>query len=318
MRVERGAQRRAGVARGGLDEDLLDVGALEELAVGERVQGAAARERQPPAAARRQRAADEGEEALLVDLLQRRRHVAVPLLELVARLPARPEQRLELGREQNAQLWRAVLPRHLHAGVEVAEVTQVETERAVVHRAHDLAQLADEAGLAVGREPHHLVFVAEAEEAEVLRDGGVENPQRVREEDAVEHLDAIAAAARQHRRHEVAEAVDGEQRRLLERRAEEGGGEVREVVLDGNERRAARAWQLEPHALLKVADLHEIARTAGGAAEALRVRQRQPDSSTNRRAVVAPPLRRRYQRRRRPRARRRPSATLRRESPPSA
>ena len=87
-------------------------------------------------------------------------------------------------------------------------------------------------GVAVGREAHHLALVAVFREAEPLRDGRVEDPERVREEDAVEDREAGAVALREHRRGEVAEAVHGEDRRILERRDEERTRDVRLVVLD--------------------------------------------------------------------------------------
>ena len=104
------------------------------------------------------------------------------------------------------------------------------------------AERRGEAGLAVGGEAHHLVLVAEAGEAQELGDRGVEEPQRVREVDAIEHLArSLPRPTASHRRDEVAEAVDREAHRLLERRAEEGRGEVGEVVLDGMERRQPAA-----------------------------------------------------------------------------
>ncbi len=48
------------------------------------------------------------------------------------------------------------------------------------------------------------------------------------------------------------------------------------MVLDGHDRRAVRARQLLPHPLLEAGHLQQVARAAGGAAEAPRVRQREP------------------------------------------
>ena len=95
----------------------------------------------------------------------------------------------------------------------------------------ELADLVDAGRLAVGRQPHHLELVAVVEEPEVLRDGRVEHPQRVREVDPVEHLDVVPAPDGLRGRDEVAEPVDGSHGGLVERRAEKGAGEVGRVVL---------------------------------------------------------------------------------------
>jgi len=125
-------------------------------------------------------------------------------------------------------------------------------------------------GLAVGGEAHHLVLVAEAEEAQVLGDGGVEEPQRVREVDAVEDAQVAASPDRRHRRDEVAEAVDREAHRPLERRAEEGRAEVGEVVLDRIET-GRPAPECLRHALLERAHLGEVPHPRDGAPAAPRV-----------------------------------------------
>ena len=67
---------------------------------------------------------------------------------------------------------------------------------------------------------------------EVLGDRGVEDAHRVRELDPVLDLHLVAAAHAPHGADEVAEAVDREQRRLVEWRHEEAARHVRLMVLD--------------------------------------------------------------------------------------
>src|SRR5262249_16271172 len=60
----------------------------------------------------------------------------------------------------------------------------------------------------------------------------IQDAERVREEHAIEHLEPSTAANGEHRGYEIAEAVHREAGGLLEGRAVEGGGHVREVGLD--------------------------------------------------------------------------------------
>ena len=131
-------------------------------------------------------------------------------------------------------------PRHVDALVVVREVVEVQLEE--VRRLHELAHLlAVDVGVAVRGEAHHLALVAVLREAQPLRDGRVEDAERVREEHAVEHVEVVAVAEREHRRGEVAEAVHRQDRGLLERRDEERARDVRLVVLDVVELRAQLA-----------------------------------------------------------------------------
>src|SRR5262249_57385127 len=93
-----------------------------------------------------------------------------------------------------------------------------------------------------------LSLVAIFREAEPLGDRRVEDPEGVREENAVEHLEAVSASGREEGRGEVAKAVHREDRCRLERRHEERARRVRLVMLDAVEpragRRAERAFEL--------------------------------------------------------------------------
>src|SRR5205809_715890 len=82
---------------------------------------------------------------------------------------------------------------------------------------HDLPELVQNLRLAVWREPHHLVLVAVLQETEVLGHRGVEDANRVREADLAQRLDRRALPHTPHCTHEVAESVDRQAGRRLER-----------------------------------------------------------------------------------------------------
>ena len=94
--------------------------------------------------------------------------------------------------------------------------------------------------LAVRRHAHDLVLAVVHLEAEEGGEGRVEQAERVREARLLEQLDAVLSAPSPQvalptpsvAGGPLADAVDGQDRRLLERRAEEGAGGVRQVVLD--------------------------------------------------------------------------------------
>ncbi len=114
----------------------------------------------------------------------------------------------------------------------VVEVVQIQPETAVVLDVDEL--LLDELEilrLAVGGEPHHLVFARVDLEAGVVGEGGIEQPERVGEVDLADDLQSVAFAQRQRRRRPFAHAVHRQHRRALERRGEEGAGGMAQVVL---------------------------------------------------------------------------------------
>jgi len=125
----------------------------------------------------------------------------------------------------------APVPAHDHALIVMGEVTEVEADLIVIGT-DDVADLLEEARLAVSGESHHFVLVAILGESEELGEGGVEEAEGVREADGAAHVDVIAAADDPHDAAEVAEAIDGDDGGLIERRTEEGAGEVGAVMLD--------------------------------------------------------------------------------------
>ena len=143
------------------------------------------------------RSADEVQVGLLEHRLERRGDVlVVTSVELGARLARRPERLLHPVGEEAADRRRLLVPRHVDAFLVVHEEVELELE-AVAVELHELAHLGQEAlGVAVRREAHHLALVAVLREAEPLRDRRVEDPERVREEHALEHLEPVVAAVR--------------------------------------------------------------------------------------------------------------------------
>src|SRR5436190_4895615 len=99
----------------------------------------------------------------------------------------------------------------------MAEVVEVQTKLPISFRANDFAKLFDEPRLSIWSQAHHFALVAVVRKPEELRRGRVNNPQRVRIFNLVQHLDAIIKACGPHSRNEIAKAVEGKQRRSLKR-----------------------------------------------------------------------------------------------------
>ena len=162
----------------------------------------------------------------------------MPLRQLRARVARRlAEQVLQLIGVNRPELRLAVFPGHVHALAEMAEVAEIQLESAIGLGRDHLPQLVGLRWLAIGRESHHLVFIAVFGEAEVLRDRGVKQAQRMRIMNALKNIDRIATADGEHRRDKIAKAIDGQAHSFFIRRAEKRRGDVSQVMLDGIERR---------------------------------------------------------------------------------
>src|SRR5262249_34185279 len=83
---------------------------------------------------------------------------------------------------------------------------------------------------------------AECPEPEVLRQREIQQAQRMRKVHASDGAKVAAPADGPRRADEVAEAIDGAHGRVVERRREEGAGEVRRVMLDVAPARAHPAF----------------------------------------------------------------------------
>ena len=230
--VERGAERRAVVRGGWLDEDLLEGRLLPDLPVGDAVHSTPASKAEPGEPRPHIEAVQYVEGGLLVDSLEGRGERLVLRLERILRPPGRAQESLELGRVDRAHRRLAVVPRHAHAFRVVAEVAQVQLEPAAGHEMDQLAEPGDVARLAVRREPHHLILVAVLGEAEVLREGEIEESQRMGEVDPVHDVELLVPPHRPRGAYKISEPVDRADRGLLERRHVERAGQVRRVMLD--------------------------------------------------------------------------------------
>ena len=84
---------------------------------------------------------------------------------------------------------------------------------------------------AVGREPHQLVFARIHLEAGVVGEGGVEQAETMGEMDLLVDRQVLAVADGDRRGGPLADAVQRQDGRLVERRRIERGGRVAQVVL---------------------------------------------------------------------------------------
>ena len=143
------------------------------------------------------------------------------------------------------------LVRHPEASA-VVEVREIEPEGAVRLQVHQPIQ--DRVGilrLAVRGQAHHLVLAGIDLEAGVIREGGVEETQRVREVDLLAHLEVVPRAETYGGGRPLADAVHGQDDGLLERGREEGARRMALVML-GKEQRSlpvvfgGKVFQLTP------------------------------------------------------------------------
>src|SRR5262249_36511689 len=108
------------------------------------------------------------------------------------------------------------VPGHLHTLTVMGEVIQIEPAL-IILGTDDVPQLFSKARLAIGGEAHHLVFVAIFGKTEELREGGIEDAQRMREGAGPSYFDLISLSDAPHHAAEIPEAVDGDDCGLLKR-----------------------------------------------------------------------------------------------------
>src|SRR5579871_5917318 len=100
------------------------------------------------------------------------------------------------------------------------EVIEIELHL-IARGADDVADIVDEARLAVRAQAHHLIFVAVFRKSQELSKSRIKQTERMRVAHTAADVDVIAAAHAPHHTTEVAEAIDGDDGGLVERRGEE-------------------------------------------------------------------------------------------------
>ena len=177
------ADRAAGIAGRRLHPDAVEQVLAQQLAVGDAVQRHAAGQADVLRAGLLAHRARQPDHDLLGDGLHRRREIHVMLGQKLLGLA-------RLAAEQLAEL----LVRHAQAGA-VVEVLLVEAEGAVLLEVDDLVEdQVLELRLAIGRQAHDLVLAGVDLEAGVVGERRIEQPERVREVDLLQHLELVALA----------------------------------------------------------------------------------------------------------------------------
>src|SRR5207244_7780450 len=98
-------------------------------------------------------------------------------------------------------------------------------------------------GRAVGGQPHELVFTAVDLEPAVVGEGGVEESQGVREVKVLLQFELVASPDAPGRSRPLADSVEGEDGRLVERAREERARRMALMVIHKQQRRARFLWK---------------------------------------------------------------------------
>src|SRR5207237_5877925 len=121
---------------------------------------------------------------------------------------------------------------HMHAIGPMTEVREVELEASVAREIQQRLDLADVPRFSVRRKAHDLELVAVFRKAEILRDGEIQQAERVRKEHAAVHVQRRAGDTPPGRADEIAETVNRADGGVVERADEGRAGEMRGVMLD--------------------------------------------------------------------------------------
>src|SRR5271155_3193412 len=162
------------------------------------------------------------------------------LLDRLIGLARGAETLFQISRKKAAEDRRAVrfAPGHVRALILMREISEAETEGERAVHANDPAKLIEKFRLAVRRQAHHFVFVAEFPEAEVLRERRIVHSERVRKPDISEDVHPRPRARRPHGAREIAKAIRRKNGGALKRRNKISAREMRRMVLDSMEARA--------------------------------------------------------------------------------
>src|SRR5437773_12519197 len=176
--IECGAYRQPCVACGRLNINPFEGGHVEDLAVGDAVEGHSARKTQRFLARTRMQGVQQVEQHLLKPRLERRGDILMPLLDGGAGLSRCTQPLFCIGRKEPTKRGRPIrlAPGYLGAVSVVDEIVESEREWGSVRRADDAAELIEMGGLAIVRQTPHLVLISILPEAEKLGERGVVEP----------------------------------------------------------------------------------------------------------------------------------------------
>ena len=229
---KRRAHRAAGIARRRLDPDVVEVAVAQNLAIGDAIERHAAGKAEVSRLGLLGEAARHPQHRLIQHRLDRGRDVHV-------------ERRQQLVRASHrlAEQFGEPVVGHGETGA-IVEIGHVEPERAVRLQVDQIVE--NELcvfRLAIGRQPHHLVFAGIDLEAGVVGGGRIQQAERMREMNFLKDLQLAAVADRGRGRRPFADAVHGQHRRALERRGVERRGGMAEMMLAEQEPRSGRTFR---------------------------------------------------------------------------
>ncbi len=224
VRTKGGADRASRISRSGLNPDIRKDSRAQQLSIGDAVECHAPRHAEFTLASAHCEIAAYPQHRFIEDRLDRCRDVHVPLSERLLRIAGWSTKEL-----------RESVVGHPQAG-RVVEVGHVQPERSVILEIDQLPQnCVAVRRTAIRGESHHLVLTRVHPESEIVGECAVQQAQRVRESNLAQHLYSRIVAERQRCRRPFANAVDGEDRGLLERRREKRARGVAEMVLREHE-----------------------------------------------------------------------------------
>ena len=155
----------------------------------------------------------------------------MPLFKFCSRNPGRAKDLGHFARIQRPEGRFPAFPSHLNAVTMMNKIIEIKPNL-VAFDAHHITHLLGEARLPVGREAHHLVFVAILRKTEQLRECRIKLSERMWKLNRSEDLNMIITAHAPHNATEIAKSVDRQYGGLLERGGEKGAGKVGPMVFN--------------------------------------------------------------------------------------
>src|SRR3989442_13462583 len=126
--------------------------------------------------------------------LQRVSKILVKRGQMFFGAPGPAKQTFQFRGVDLAHHWITIFPFHVVAIAPVAEIFQVQFEKPAILQSQKSAERLHQARLSVGSQSHDLEFVTVAEKTQILRDSRVEDSQRMRKINPLDHLETAARA----------------------------------------------------------------------------------------------------------------------------